>query len=492
MSNLVKGIILVVVVLAIGVGLVVWKNATVGHAQSFNSITEAEIQVLLADVAKNNPMTLKRLKETPEMKKQQLDSLRQLLAFASQAQRDGIAAETANKQELDSIRAEVIAVTYDREINKDQGPMPPFGFISEEQVNAYWADTSAPAAAGGFMSMLGLGAPAETRTHEQEFEDFLSAKIEIMKAGNPEMEDKEISEEERTAARDVFAKIRIYENEFEQKAKAGELDKAFVDKAYLQVKLQQAQFLARLYSQKVADQMKVSEEEVDRYIAENPEFDTAPKRAKAQEILDRAKAGEDFATLANEFSEDPGNKGPDGQPQGGIYKDVPKGQMVAPFEQAALATSAGQVHGELVESDFGFHIVKLERALGPSPNKSDAPAAPGAPPAKQGDTYDVRHILISTGHKDPDQPNARAMPAKDFVRNKLESEKEKKMLDEIVAANNVQVPTDFEVPEVTEEQLQQARQKQQAQMQQQMQPPGGGPPPGVEVKPAPKPDAKKK
>lgn len=488
MSNLVKGIILVVVVLAIGTGLVIWKNNTVGHAQSFNSISQAEIELLLADVAKSNPATLKRLKENPEMKKKQLDSIKELLAFASQAKRDGLADEGSNKQELDSIRAEVLAVTYDREINKDKGPMPPFGFITEEQVNAFWADQNAPTADKGILSSLGLGGPVDTRTNEEEFNDFLNAKVEILKGSNPEMLEKEISEEEKTQARDVFAKIRIYEDEYERKVKAGELDKAFIDKANLQVKLQQAQFLARIFSQKVADKMKVTDEDVAKYIAEHPEFDPAPKRAKAQEILERAKAGEDFATLANEFTQDPGNMAVDGAPQGGIYKDVPKGQMIPPFEQAALTLEAGQVYAELVESEFGFHIIKLERKLGPSATKKEGDAAaPGA--AAAGDTYDVRHILFSTGHKDPENPTAREMPVKDFVRSKLETEKEKNLMEEIVAANNVSVPADFNVPEVSDEQI---RQKQMPQMPPQM--PQGAPPPGApvpDVKPA-KPEPKKK
>ena len=53
-----------------------------------------------------------------------------------------------------------------------------------------------------------------------------------------------------------------------------------------------------------------------KYIADHPEFDPAQKRAQAQQILDRAKAGEDFAALANEFTQDPGNKGPDGAAAG--------------------------------------------------------------------------------------------------------------------------------------------------------------------------------
>ncbi|MFM9903262.1 MAG: peptidylprolyl isomerase [Pyrinomonadaceae bacterium] len=501
MSNLTKALILIVAILAIGVGLVVWKKKVAGQSnESFNSISREEIEMLLADVSKTNPMILKKLAEDPEMKKQQIDNLKQLLAFASQAKRDGLTDDPTNRQELENIRSEIVAVNYDREINKDKGPMPAFGFITDDMVKAYWAEDEQPKAGPGLLERIGFTGPTEQRTHQVEFDDFLNAKIQILKTGNPEMKDREISEEEKTQARDIFAKIRIYKNEYNQKLAAGTLTKDFIDRTNLQVKLQQAQFLARLFSEKVTDKTKVTDEEVAQYITAHPELDPAQKKATAQGILDRAKAGEDFAALANEFSQDPGNKGPDGAPQGGIYKDVPKGRMVAPFEAAALALQPGQVSPELVETDFGYHIIKLERKLEAKPAAKTAPSAGAAKePAKAEETYDVRHILISTGVKDPDNPTAREAPVKDYVRNKLETEKEKKVIDDIVAANNVQVPADFTVPAVSEEQLQQMRQKQQMQMPQGMPPGGpgapgapGGPEPGKPAKPEPKkPEPKK-
>lgn len=478
---------MVVAILAIGVGLVVWKKKVGAHSATanFNSISRAEIELLLADVAKSNPMVLKKLKEDPEMKKQQVENLKQLLAFASEAKREGMVDDAVNRQELDNIRAEIIAVNYDREINKDKGPMPAFGFITEDQVKAYWAEDEQPKSPG-FLERIGLGGAHESRTHQAEFDDFLNTKVEILKKGNPEMADREISEEEKQQARDIFAKIRIYSKEYETKMNAGELSQEFIDRANLQVKLQQAQFLARLFSEKATEQTKVTDEEVDKYIADHPELNPQAKRDKAQSILDRAKAGEDFAALANEFSEDPGNQ-MGGQPQGGLYKDVTKGKMVAPFEQAALAVEPGQVAPELVETQFGFHIVKLERKLGPSQNKAAKDDKTAGAPAPTGDTYDVRHILISTGFKDPDNPTAREMPVKDYVKNKLETEKEKKVIDDIVARNNVTVPDDFTVPEVTEEQIKQLRQKQ---MQQQPQPQVTDIEPSETEKPT-KPDSKK-
>jgi parvulin-like peptidyl-prolyl isomerase len=447
-------------------------------------------------------MVLKRLKEDPEMKKQQLESLKELLAFASQAQKEGLADDPSNKQELLNIKAEVEAVNYDREINKDKGPMPAFGFITEDQTKAFWDDTNPPST-GGFMQKIGLGTPVETRTHENEFNDFLNAKIAIAKAASPDTPMPDITDEQKTQARDIFAKTRIYRNEYEQKATAGQLDADFVKKTNLQVKLQQAQFLARLYSDKVADQLKVEDADVDKYIADHPEIDPAKKKDQAQQILDRAKNGEDFAALANQYSEDPGNKGPDGQPKGGLYEGVHKGQFVPAFEKAALALEPGQIAPDLVESDYGYHIIKLERKLGPDPKHpaaapaakdKDAKAAPGAD-KDAGDTYDVRHILISTGVVDPEDksPSPRPLPVRDYAKQKLEDQKQKDMIEKIVKQNSVSVAEDFNIPEVTDDQI---KQLQQQRMQQQLQNmPQQGPDtdsgkPGDASK-APKPDAKK-
>jgi len=225
----------------------------------------------------------------------------------------------------------------------------------------------------------------------------------------------------------------------------------------------------------MAEKVKVTDEDVDKYIADHPELDTSGKKTQAQEILNRAKAGEDFAALANEFSTDPGNTDPQTQEKkGGLYADTPKGRMVPAFEQAALSLEPGQVFGDLVETDYGYHIIKLEK-------KGEGKDPSGQPT----ETYDVRHILISTGFKDPSNPAAREMPVKAYVRSKLEEEKEKKVIEELVASNHIQVPEDFNVPPVSDEQIQEMMKKQQ---QQQMM---GMPPEGqVDGPPAPKQDDK--
>ena len=79
----------------------------------------------------------------------------------------------------------------------------------------------------------------------------------------------------------------------------------------------------------------------------------AAVKAQAEDVLKRAKAGEDFAALAKQFSEDDTNN-----TKGGDLDYFGRGTMVPEFEQAAFAMKAGEI-SDLVKTSFGFHIIKL-------------------------------------------------------------------------------------------------------------------------------------
>ncbi len=86
----------------------------------------------------------------------------------------------------------------------------------------------------------------------------------------------------------------------------------------------------------------------------------AQVRAKAEAVLNRIRAGEDFAELARVNSEDPGSA-----QQGGYLGSFPRGQMVREFEDAAFSLPPGQVSG-LVKTQYGFHIIKVLKRESPS------------------------------------------------------------------------------------------------------------------------------
>jgi len=83
------------------------------------------------------------------------------------------------------------------------------------------------------------------------------------------------------------------------------------------------------------------------------EAEKAEARKKIDDLLARAKAGEDFEAMAKQYSEDPGVK-----ENNGLYEDFPRGQMVKPFEEAAFSVPVGQFSG-VVETDYGYHILQV-------------------------------------------------------------------------------------------------------------------------------------
>jgi len=115
----------------------------------------------------------------------------------------------------------------------------------------------------------------------------------------------------------------------------------------------------RIYYQQNQASYVVPEKRKARHIlirvAESADADTImKKREEAEAILQKARQGQDFAKLAKQYSEDKSAA------QGGDLGFFERGQMVKPFEDAAFTLKEGQI-SDLVRSQFGFHIIKVEK-----------------------------------------------------------------------------------------------------------------------------------
>ncbi len=84
--------------------------------------------------------------------------------------------------------------------------------------------------------------------------------------------------------------------------------------------------------------------------------DEAAAAAKAKKVYERARAGEDFAKLAKELSDDAGSAG-----SGGDLGWALRGDFVTAFADAVWSMKPGEI-SEPVRSEFGFHVIKLEGA----------------------------------------------------------------------------------------------------------------------------------
>ena len=105
----------------------------------------------------------------------------------------------------------------------------------------------------------------------------------------------------------------------------------------------------------------------------------------------RIQNGESFAALAKQFSEDLGS----GQ-QGGELGFFKRGELVPPYEAAALRLKPGELSG-IVESQFGFHLIQLIE--------------------RRGNEYNTRHILLKPKSSQNDLEGAKLFL--DTLRNKI-------------------------------------------------------------------------
>jgi peptidyl-prolyl cis-trans isomerase C len=134
--------------------------------------------------------------------------------------------------------------------------------------------------------------------------------------------------------------------------------------------------ITKLIDAEIASKIAVTPEQVNDFYAKNPDqfkqgesvrashilisvpkgADAAAKaqaRTKAETVLKDAKGGKDFAALAKEHSADPGSAA-----NGGDLGFFQQGQMVGPFNDAAFTLAPGTI-SDLVETEFGFHIIKV-------------------------------------------------------------------------------------------------------------------------------------
>jgi parvulin-like peptidyl-prolyl isomerase len=95
-----------------------------------------------------------------------------------------------------------------------------------------------------------------------------------------------------------------------------------------------------------------------------PDDAVKAKRKEADDVLMKARSGEDFAKLAGQYSEDPTTKD-----KGGELPSFPRGQMLPEFEAAAFALTNNEI-SDVVTTMYGFHIIKL---IDKTPAKTLAP-----------------------------------------------------------------------------------------------------------------------
>lgn len=382
MTSTNKAIIAAAIAILFAAGLIFWQ-VKARKTEAVN-ISAEEMTLIAED---QSPQMRARLASDETARKEFAQDVRRLLAVAEEAHTLGVDKSVEMKRQLDFQRTNVLAQFYFQEHGEKGGD------ITEQEVTEFFKQP----------------------VNQVKFDQI----INDAKAKDPQFASQQIPQEQLDMLKQRLGRMYIAE----QRAKDQKLDQR--PQVRLQLLLQSARVVAQKYAtEKLQEKMKATDQEIDAYLASHPEIDTDKKRrAQAEEVLKRARAGEDFAKLAQEFSTD-GSKD-----KGGDLGWFGPGDMVPEFEKAAYALSPGQV-SEIVQSQFGFHIIKLEERRTETQD--------GKPVEK----IHARHILFGDANSNPFAP---PQSPREKARSAIEQDKAKKVLDDIVSRSHVQVAENFQV-----------------------------------------------
>lgn len=320
-------------------------------------------------------------------------AVKEPLAFAEAARAVGIADKPEVKRQLDLMRSLVIAQTYLMKQQKDNPAAGPMPNVPQSEVDAF------------------LKEPGQ----EEKFSQFIQDA-----QGMGLLPPQQLEAAQKDQIKQQWAQVFIAERKGTQ---AG-VDKD--RKTELMIMLQQARVLEMNYGKSLDDKIKASDAEIDEYISKHPELDPKQARSKAEDVLKRVRAGEDFGELAKQFSVDPSNKD-----KGGDLGWFGRGMMVKEFEDAAFSLQPGQV-SDVVQTPFGFHIIKVDER---KTEKKDG---------KDEEMVHARHILIPAGGA-PSAMGGPPQSGRDQARAAIEKEKQKKVIDDVMQHSHVTVAENFKV-----------------------------------------------
>jgi parvulin-like peptidyl-prolyl isomerase len=351
----------------------------VGACRSpYKEITAQELTMLTDSLP---DMQKRQFAENEKMRQEILKNIKQMFSLAQAGQAAGVEKTDKFKQRLE-LQTEQILAEMEAQKSSENGTKAP-SEVSEAEVNAYLA------------------------AHAKDYESF----VKMMTEGAKEQP----TPEQIESGKKPWAEIKI---RAERARKAG-YDKT--PETQLQIKMQRAQALAVAYQESLAEKLKATPEELKEYYQKNPNADPEKVKQQAEDVLKKAKAGEDFAALAGQFSSD------GSAAQGGQLRWFGKGRMTPEFEAAAFGLEKGQM-SDLVKTRYGYHIIKVEDRQKRKPKKETDDVAN----EEEQELVLARHILISTNDVEK-------------AENEIKQKKMTREIEDATLKYPVTAPNDFVV-----------------------------------------------
>jgi len=391
MSATTKALIAAGVAVVLALGFLVWQWK--GRRSEAINVSADDMSQLVQTIVP--PQELTALANNPAERKNLAKQLRQILAIGQEARAAGIADKPEVQRQLETARGLVLAQTY-ADKQKKAGITSPDQLFTNQEVDSF------------------INEPGQRQNFDQFLKDAQDMGLMPSAAGISDQQKEQLMKTQ-------WAPVQV----LARKARAAGVDKERMTQ--LMFKLQESQILAQKYFPTLKQKVEATDQDIDAYIAKHPELDTKQTRAKAEEVLKRVKAGEDFAALAKEYSTDPGSKD-----KGGELPWFKHGEMVKPFEDAAFSMQPGQT-SDVIETPFGFHIIQTEE-------KRTTKGEDG----KDEEEVHARHILIGYPSAQGNPFGAPQSP-REQAKAAVEKEKRDKLIDEIAARQHVTVAEDFKV-----------------------------------------------
>lgn len=394
--------------------LFVWQfrndsaEAAKSEAFTLKGLTAEEISIILKSEALVDRRSIEQFVENADKRRAFLDGMREYLALAAVARTENLDRDENFKLNSEYKQNILLADLYQAKLSRQSTKTY---VVPDEEVSSVWANAENEA-----RFLKDMNALAEIRKDAAE-----AAEIQTPAAS--------LQGDMLEKARLKWARTRI----LSERAKA---DIEFISQPAiaLRLKIVEAGILANDFlRQNRENRIKATNEEIAAYLAEHPEYDVEKKKTKAEQVLERAKAGEDFAALAKEFSEDRATRD-----KGGLYTDMHENILWIEVENAVRGLKNGEIAETLIESKTGFHIVKRE-------NKKVEKNASGGESTK----FSIRHILLQKSFEEPNNKVPGIPPpfmaAEEIAKAEIEKTKRAAFIAEILTRFPISLPEDFTV-----------------------------------------------